>query len=38
MVALRGTQIVDVPLEEACGPMRPVPPDLLDVAHTLSAP
>jgi 6-phosphofructokinase 1 len=38
MVALRGTQIVDVPLEEACGPMRPVPPNLLDVAHTLSAP
>jgi 6-phosphofructokinase 1 len=38
MVALRGTQIVDVALEDACGAMRPVPPDILDVAHTLSAP
>jgi 6-phosphofructokinase 1 len=38
MVALRGTQIVDVSLEDACGPMRPVPADILDVAHTLSAP
>jgi 6-phosphofructokinase 1 len=38
MVALRGTQIVDVSLEDACGAMRPVPADVLDVAHTLSAP
>ena len=38
MVALRGAQIVDVSLEDACGAMRPVPTDVLDVAHTLSAP
>ena len=38
MVALRGMQIVDVSLEDACGAMRPVPADILDVAQTLSAP
>ncbi len=38
MVALRGTQVVDVALEEACGAMRPVPADILEAAHTLSAP
>ncbi|MCZ7588109.1 MAG: 6-phosphofructokinase [Gaiella sp.] len=38
MVALRGTQIVDVSLEEACAELRGVPPAILDVARTLSAP
>jgi len=38
MVALRGTEIVDVSLEEACADLRGVPRGLLDVAHTLSAP
>ena len=38
MVALRGTEIVDVALEEACAGLRGVPPEILDVAHTLSAP
>ena len=37
MVALRGTEIVDVPLEDACADLRGVPPAILDVAHTLSA-
>ena len=38
MVALRGTEIVDVALEEACASLRGVPQAILDVAHTLSAP
>jgi 6-phosphofructokinase 1 len=38
MVALRGTAIVDVPLEEACGAIRPVPAEVLDVARTLTVP
>jgi ATP-dependent phosphofructokinase / diphosphate-dependent phosphofructokinase len=38
MVALRGTAIVDVPLEEACAGIRPVPPEILGVAKTLTAP
>ena len=38
MVALRGTEIVDVPLAEACAGIRPVPPAVLDVARTLTAP
>ena len=38
MVALRDTEIVDVALEEACASLRGVPPAILDVAHTLSAP
>ena len=38
MVSLRGTLITDVSLEEACAGIRPVPPDILDVARTLSAP
>ena len=38
MVSLRGTMITDVSLEEACAGIRPVPPDILDVARTLSAP
>ncbi len=38
MVALRGTEIVDVSLEEACADLRGVPPEILAVAHTLSAP
>jgi 6-phosphofructokinase 1 len=37
MVALRGTEIIDVPLEVACATLRGVPPTILDVAHTLSA-
>jgi 6-phosphofructokinase 1 len=38
MVGLRGTEIVDVPLEEACAELRGVPRPILDVARTLSAP
>jgi len=38
MVALRGTAVVDVTLEEACAGIRPVPPDILTVARTLAAP
>ena len=38
MVALRGTEIVDVPLAEACARIRPVPAEILDVARTLTAP
>ena len=38
MVALRGTTIVDVTLDEACAAIRPVPAELLDVARTLTAP
>jgi 6-phosphofructokinase 1 len=38
MVALRGTAIVDVSLEEACAGIRPVPAEILDVARALSAP
>ncbi len=37
MVALRGTEIVDVALEDACVSLRGVPPAILGVAHTLSA-
>jgi 6-phosphofructokinase 1 len=37
MVGLRGTEIVDVPLEEACATPRGVPQPILDVARTLSA-
>ncbi|HKY25788.1 MAG TPA: ATP-dependent 6-phosphofructokinase [Gaiella sp.] len=37
MVALRGTAIVDVTLEEACAGIRPVPAEILDVARALSA-
>jgi 6-phosphofructokinase 1 len=38
MVALRGTAVVDVPLEEACATIRSVPAEVLDVARTLTAP
>ena len=38
MVALRGTEIVDVPLEVVRADPRAVPPAILDVARTLSAP
>jgi ATP-dependent phosphofructokinase / diphosphate-dependent phosphofructokinase len=38
MVALRGTAIVDVTLDEACADIRPVPAELLDVARALTAP
>ncbi len=38
MVALRGTAIVDVALEEACATVRPVPAEVLDVVRTLTAP
>jgi 6-phosphofructokinase 1 len=34
MVAARGTEIVPVPLEEACGVIRGVPADILDVGRT----
>ena len=37
MVALRGPEIFDVSLEDACASLRGVPPPILDVAHTLSA-
>ena len=37
MVGVRGTEIVDVPLEEACASLRGVPQPILDVAHTLAA-
>jgi phosphofructokinase-like protein len=37
MVGVRGTEIVDVPLEEACATPRGVPQPILDVARTLSA-
>ena len=37
MVALRGTAIVDVTLDEACAGIRPVPKEILDVARALSA-
>ena len=37
MVALRGTEIVDVPLEDVRARSARVPPAILDVAHTLSA-
>jgi hypothetical protein len=38
MVAVRGTAVVDVPLDEACVDVRGVPEDILDVARTLSNP
>ena len=38
MVALRGTAVVDVTLDEACAGVRPVPGDILTVARTLTAP
>ena len=34
MVALRGTEIVAVPLEEGCAEVRGVPDELIDVAET----
>jgi hypothetical protein len=34
MASLRGMEIVDVPLEEACAEVRSVPPELFDVAAT----
>ena len=37
MVALRGTEIVDVPLDVVRNEPRGVPPPILDVARTLSA-
>jgi 6-phosphofructokinase 1 len=37
MVALRGTAVVDVSLDEACAGIRPVPKEILDVARALSA-
>jgi hypothetical protein len=37
MVALRGTEVVDVPLDEACVSVRGVSPAILAAAHTLSA-
>jgi ATP-dependent phosphofructokinase / diphosphate-dependent phosphofructokinase len=38
MVAVRGTDVVDVPLDEACVDVRGVPEDILEVARTLSNP
>lgn len=38
MVALRGTEIVDVPLDVVRADPRPVPTEILDVARALSAP
>ena len=38
MVALRGTEIVDVPLDVVRADPRPVPPTILDVADALSTP
>ena len=34
MAALRGTEVIGVPLAEACGEVRGVDPRSLDVAHT----
>jgi 6-phosphofructokinase 1 len=34
MVAMRGAQIVPVPLEEACADIRGVDPELFEVAET----
>ncbi len=34
MTSLRGTEIVDVPLADACGEVRGVPSELLDLAET----
>ena len=34
MAALRGTEIVAVPLADACSEVRGVPDDLIDVAET----
>ena len=38
MVALRGTEIVDVPLDVVRADPRAVPPEILDVARVLAAP
>jgi 6-phosphofructokinase 1 len=38
MVAVRGTEVTDVPLDEACVEIRGVPDGILQVARTLSAP
>jgi 6-phosphofructokinase 1 len=38
MVALRGTEIVDVPLDVVRADPRPVPTTILDVARALSSP
>jgi 6-phosphofructokinase 1 len=38
MIALRGSEIVDVPLDVVRADPRPVPPAILDVARALSAP
>jgi 6-phosphofructokinase 1 len=38
MVALRGTEILDVPLDVVRAEPRGVPPAILDVARALSAP
>jgi 6-phosphofructokinase 1 len=34
MVAMRGAQIVPVPLEEACAEVRGVDPELFEIAST----